>query len=200
MIRYATGEVKGKYGYYDDQGQLREVEYGATPDGGFKPTGNGLTLPSIVEAQPKKAEVKVVNGRRANVVRRKRPQQVPEEPRQSTRSRLDDPRVQLPSRRRQQPTADSVRRLPIRPAQPRQTARPAQPRQTARPAQPRQTARPVQPVQPVQLPQPDPISVFRSAQPVQPVQALPLNADRFLGHPAQNIDLNTGSYTIVYSG
>ena len=25
--RYATGEVKGKYGYYDDTGLLREVEY-----------------------------------------------------------------------------------------------------------------------------------------------------------------------------
>jgi len=30
--RYATGEVKGKYGYYDDTGLLREVEYGAEPD------------------------------------------------------------------------------------------------------------------------------------------------------------------------
>jgi len=30
--RYATGEVKGKYGYYDDTGLLREIEYGAEPD------------------------------------------------------------------------------------------------------------------------------------------------------------------------
>jgi len=29
--KYATGEVKGKYGYYDPTGMLREVEYGHTP-------------------------------------------------------------------------------------------------------------------------------------------------------------------------
>ena len=29
--KYATGEVKGKYGYYDDTGLFREVEYGHTP-------------------------------------------------------------------------------------------------------------------------------------------------------------------------
>lgn len=42
--RYATGEVKGKYGYYDDTGLFREVEYGAAPEMGFMPKGNGLTF------------------------------------------------------------------------------------------------------------------------------------------------------------
>ncbi|XP_026470614.1 uncharacterized protein LOC113374868 [Ctenocephalides felis] len=35
--KYPTGEVYGKYGYIDDQGQLREVEYGATSGRGFEP-------------------------------------------------------------------------------------------------------------------------------------------------------------------
>jgi len=42
--RYPTGEVKGKYGYYDDTGLFREVEYGAAPELGFIPEGNGLTF------------------------------------------------------------------------------------------------------------------------------------------------------------
>jgi len=42
--RYATGEVKGKYGYYDDTGLFREVEYGAEPEKGFMPQGEGLTF------------------------------------------------------------------------------------------------------------------------------------------------------------
>ena len=46
FFRYATGEVKGKYGYYDDLGQFREVEYGADPSG-FRPSGTGLQLPQV---------------------------------------------------------------------------------------------------------------------------------------------------------
>lgn len=36
-----NGEVRGKYGYYDDLGQLREIEYGANKMG-FVPTGTGI--------------------------------------------------------------------------------------------------------------------------------------------------------------
>ena len=42
--RYATGEVKGKYGYIDPTGALREVEYGATPGRGFEPRAEGLVV------------------------------------------------------------------------------------------------------------------------------------------------------------
>jgi len=42
--RYPTGEVKGKYGYYDDTGLFREVSYGAAPEEGFMPEGEGLTF------------------------------------------------------------------------------------------------------------------------------------------------------------
>jgi len=54
--RYPTGEVKGKYGYYDPSGLFREVEYGAAPEQGFMPEGNGLTFVApqnnIVEEKP----------------------------------------------------------------------------------------------------------------------------------------------------
>lgn len=37
--KYPTGEVQGKYGYVDDTGKLREIEYGASAKRGFEPAG-----------------------------------------------------------------------------------------------------------------------------------------------------------------
>lgn len=39
-----NGEVKGKYGYVDDTGKVRTIEYGATKYG-FAPSGEGITVP-----------------------------------------------------------------------------------------------------------------------------------------------------------
>lgn len=39
----ASGEVKGKYGYVDDSGNVREIEYGANKNG-FQPTGDGINV------------------------------------------------------------------------------------------------------------------------------------------------------------
>jgi len=204
--RYVTGEVKGKYGYYDDKGTLREVEYGATPEGGFNPTGSGLDIPDVPRTEdPITSTTTTKNGRKVKLVRRKRPLQ------QTVNNNRNDPRVQLPaSRRRQnQPTSATSevinRRLPIRgptvSQQPQNTnnqfsnfqpqpltlnTRPQQ--QQQRPTQPRQ---PVARPQPRQL-QPQPQPQQFAAQPFQ------VPANRFDGHPAQNIDLNTGSYTISY--
>jgi len=122
--RYANGEVRGKYGYYDDTGVLREVEYGATNDGGFVPTGNGLNLPDapVATAAPvthfaptpaPSTPVTSINGRRVKVVRRGRP--VKEQARSSQPLRTNDPRINLPSRRRQGGEIIN-RNLPIRPA------------------------------------------------------------------------------------
>ena len=89
--RYVTGEVKGKYGYYDDTGVLREVAYGASKMG-FEPTGTGLDFQDAPVAPaapfvaptvaPRSAPIAPVapvtrnnNGRRVKVVRRRRPQQ-----------------------------------------------------------------------------------------------------------------------------
>merc|ERR1712127_667491 len=43
--RLADGQVRGKYGYYDPTGQLREASYGASSEGGFQPNIQGLVLP-----------------------------------------------------------------------------------------------------------------------------------------------------------
>jgi len=52
-----TGEVNGKYGYVDDSGKLRVVEYGANRYG-FQPSGEGITVPSptLVELRPEEDE------------------------------------------------------------------------------------------------------------------------------------------------
>lgn len=52
-----TGEVSGKYGYVDDAGKLRVVEYGANKYG-FQPSGEGITVPSptLVELRPEEDE------------------------------------------------------------------------------------------------------------------------------------------------
>jgi hypothetical protein len=52
-----TGEVTGKYGYVDDSGKLRVVEYGANRYG-FQPSGEGITVPSptLVELRPEEDE------------------------------------------------------------------------------------------------------------------------------------------------
>lgn len=41
--KYPDGEVYGKYGYIDDTGTLREVEYGASRRG-FEPAGNEIQV------------------------------------------------------------------------------------------------------------------------------------------------------------
>lgn len=42
--KYPNGEVYGKYGFVDDTGNVREVEYGATRRG-FEPVGHGINVP-----------------------------------------------------------------------------------------------------------------------------------------------------------
>lgn len=42
--KLATGEVKGKYGYIDESGKVKLVEYGANKYG-FQPSGEGITVP-----------------------------------------------------------------------------------------------------------------------------------------------------------
>ncbi|XP_057336788.1 uncharacterized protein LOC130675232 [Microplitis mediator] len=48
--KLANGEVKGKYGFTDDTGKVRVVEYGANQYG-FQPSGEGITVapPTLVD-------------------------------------------------------------------------------------------------------------------------------------------------------
>jgi hypothetical protein len=174
--RYVTGEVKGKYGYYDDAGVLREVEYGASKMG-FEPSGSGLVGPDAALAHvgasapvaprpvapaapvaPIRATNIRSNGRRVKVVRRRKPQQTQSVSRESQRSaafetlneRTNDPRTILPQVRRQQFDNFSPIQQQEKPIINRRL--PIRPRTT--------TPRPAQPIQPVQPAQPAQFATF----------------------------------------
>merc|ERR1711884_453737 len=75
--RFVDGRVKGKYGYIDPEGNLREASYGAEAGRGFEPQIAGLELPPPVVAEveavneirqkPQVGEVRIINGRKALV-------------------------------------------------------------------------------------------------------------------------------------
>merc|ERR1712156_47752 len=57
--RLATGEVKGKYGYIDADGNLKETVYGGSSERGFEPRIDGVVVapPTLVD----ETEPEVVN-------------------------------------------------------------------------------------------------------------------------------------------
>merc|ERR1712045_29353 len=103
--RYQDGRVKGKYGYVDPDGNLREASYGAEAGRGFEPQIEGLELPPpvIAEAEaeavnevaqqpqfknfrPQKVnsragQIKIINGRRALVKKVRKVKATPAPPR-----------------------------------------------------------------------------------------------------------------------
>merc|ERR1712154_205254 len=54
--RFVDGRVKGKYGYVDPDGNLREASYGAEAGRGFEPQIEGLELPPPVIAEAQQVE------------------------------------------------------------------------------------------------------------------------------------------------
>ena len=60
--KLATGEVKGKYGYVDESGKVRVVEYGANKYG-FQPAGEGITVapPTLVDESTNKDGTQVLD-------------------------------------------------------------------------------------------------------------------------------------------
>jgi len=193
--RYVTGEVKGKYGYYDDTGVLREVAYGASKMG-FEPTGTGLDFQDAPVAPvapvvaptvaPRSAPIAPVapvtrnnNGRRVKVVRRRRPQQqsVAQETQRSAvletlndRNNQYDPRVNKQFQRKQQAGSERSQGVSKPIINRRLQIRPAA--TTPRPAQFSNFPQPAQPAQ-----------FAQSAQPAQSAQSA--HAQALRDHQAQ---------------
>lgn len=88
--KLATGEVKGKYGYVDETGKVRVVEYGANKYG-FQPSGEGITVapPTLVDETIKNRDVPDYE----DDVRPNRPYVRPNRPQQAPRPQ---PRPQFP--------------------------------------------------------------------------------------------------------
>merc|ERR1711976_846175 len=198
--RYVDGRVKGKYGYIDPEGLLREASYGAEAGRGFEPEISGLELPPpvtsdtqepafneipyVAPVQQKKfsnfqpnnnnGRIKVVNGRRALVkkVRRVKAAPAPQQfiDEQATKQ------ANLKARQQQLRTLEEHRRqlLEVQRQQQQQQSGGRQQQARAFSSFPRQQT-----------------EQFRSAAPaVQGVQA----SDPFIS----NVDLSSGSYSYAY--
>jgi hypothetical protein len=186
--RYPTGEVKGKYGYYDDTGILREVEYGATPEGGFEPRADNL----IEVSAPRPATTRPVAPPRTTPAPvTARPFIGPELPLPEQKAapvqsgKFANFQERTVVRRRRPVNADPRRKESARAQAP--VAR-AQPIRKAFPAVPE--PRPARPAAPV-------VEQFRSAL------AAPVSAPVFAPAPADlpyNINTQTGTYSFSYSG
>ncbi|XP_046406197.1 pupal cuticle protein 27 [Ischnura elegans] len=158
--KHPTGEVYGKYGYVDDVGRVREVEYGASRRG-FEPTGTDISVPPPTLHQNSAGGVDYEDDGQYR----------------------EDPRVYY-----QDQDSNSVSGG-VYSGQSRfdnfgsfgGSSRPAAQRPAQRPA-----------------PRPAPIPVAR-ADPA-PAPRRPVDPSLFRGHPATNFDVNTGSYSVSYSG
>jgi hypothetical protein len=157
--RYVTGEVKGKYGYYDPTGMLRETTYGAAPNRGFEPVIEGLVVagPTIHDES--------------------------------------DEKVFGPVQRAANPASNFQNFAPTEERSSRRVVKRKRPTQ-ARGEIPR---RPVE--FRAEVPQQRAVPAFRpqAASRFAPIQVA-ADPNAFFGHPAQNINLLDGSYTVNYSG
>lgn len=169
--KYPDGQVFGKYGYIDDQGKLRTVEYGASRRG-FEPAGSEIQVPPPT--------LKINNNYA-------RPLSEDEDDGQYR----EDPSVYYknePYSRPQSKIPQSIYRQPAYEPEPVYNPQPSY----------RPTSTPYRPsYQPAFRPQ----SNFGfSSQPNYynpPPPAYP-NYHPFQGHPATNVDLISGSYSVNY--
>merc|ERR1711971_587573 len=198
--RFVDGRVKGKYGYYDPEGVLREASYGAEAGRGFEPEISGLELPPPVTSNTQEAafneipdvapvqqkqfsnfqpnnnngRVKVVNGRRALVKKVRRVKATPA-PKQFIDEQATK-QANLKARQEQLRTLEEHRRqlLEVQRQQQQQQSGGRQQQARAFSSFPRHQT-----------------EQFRSAAPaVQGVQA----SDPFIS----SVDLSSGSYSYAY--
>ncbi|XP_070490565.1 uncharacterized protein Cpr97Eb [Chironomus tepperi] len=207
----ANGEVKGKYGYVDADGNVREISYGADRNG-FAPSGTDINVPPATihndrdSQYPALKEGEIDDGQYR-----------------------EDPNVYLDPRYNSKPSKAATQFKQFKPAPaPQQNYNYNSYQTTPAPVyEAPQTQRPVFQSKfsaPAQnnyyQPQPQQQNYYQAPQqnyyqaPAQPnyYQAPKQNYyqpknnfnpalhDIFQGHPASNIDINTGSYSVSYSG
>lgn len=207
----ANGEVRGKYGYVDDSGNLREVEYGANQNG-FQPSGDGISVaPAAVHnkdsSYPPLAAGEIDDGQYREDPLMYNDPRYNSKPSKASQFRVNASPAPRPAY--QQPAAPAYR-------PPQQTYRAQQqsyqaPQQSyiQEPQQEEQTERPsyfqsrfqspvaaVAPAQNYYQPQQQQ-NYYRPNNNNQYYQH-PDQVNIFQGHPATNLDLSTGSYSVTY--
>lgn len=195
----ANGEVKGKYGYVDDSGNLREIEYGANQNG-FHPTGTGINVAEAAPHNPKGSLYPALGPDEIDDGQYREDPTVYNDPKYNskpskaaTNFRFNQNKLSRPTSQKPQFFEESIpqERVPVQPKTSRPNYQPSF-----------QTAY-QQPT--YQQPQPNYFNYEQQQQPnyYQPAnnyyqpQAQP-QVNIFHGHPASNLDLSTGSYSVSY--
>jgi hypothetical protein len=190
--KYPDGEVFGKYGYVDDQGKLRTVEYGASRRG-FEPAGNEIQVPPpTLKINNNYAPAKPLGPNDEDDGQYREDPSVYYKNEPYARSQL---RYTAPQSIYREPQAVYEPEADYRPSYKPPAYRPPQPSYT--PPQPSYTA-----PQPSYQPSFRPQSSFNF--PSQPSYYNPPappaypNYQPFQGHPATNVDIASGSYSVNY--
>jgi hypothetical protein len=182
----ANGEVKGKYGYVDSDGNVREVEYGANKDG-FQPTGDGINVaPAAVHnaasSYPALGPDEIDDGQyREDPLMYNDPRYNSKPSKAAANFRYNAPQQQRPRVQQQQPQQNYIEQPQTQTERPYYQSRfsaPAQPQQQNY-YQPQQQQNYYRPPQNNYYQHPDQVNIFQ-------------------GHPATNLDLATGSYSVTY--
>ncbi|XP_053946599.1 uncharacterized protein LOC128855595 [Anastrepha ludens] len=198
--KYPGGEVFGKYGYLDDQGKLREIEYGASKRG-FEPAGSDINVPppTLTNNNPYPlGPNEIDDGQyREDPAVYYRDQKYNRPPVAASKFSLNN--LNQPQRSHYNPPAPQYYNPPPPPPpqQPRyqQFGFQHQPPQYRQPAPP-----PPPPPQPHYQPHYQPQYQHRSYQP-QPQPQYPYGSLPQHHHPAlKNLDIWSGSYSIDYTG
>lgn len=178
--KYPNGEVYGKYGYIDDQGKLREIEYGASRRG-FEPAGSEVNVapPTLTNNYPAKplGPNEEDDG------------QYREDP--SVYYKNDPYNVDPPQQSYSKPSFSSRFSQPS--YQPQSYQQPSYQQPSYQ--------QPSYQQQSYQQPSYRPQTTFNSfSQPKYNNPAPPAypNYNQFSGHPATNVDIFSGSYTVQY--
>ncbi|XP_053612892.1 activating signal cointegrator 1 complex subunit 2 homolog [Plodia interpunctella] len=206
--KYPNGDVAGKYGYVDENGKTREISYGASSKRGFEPQGAGIVVPPpSLNENPTNA---LADGQEDDGQYREDPK-IYEDPKYNGRAQ----------------SRPSFKQF-LQPSQPTAQPEPQYQRYQSQPSQFRSAPLYTQQTNtynqsPQQFPQERPQSQIFHQQPqfsYQAYTAQPYNQyqnqyqnqpqyqsqnyqqnfNPFVGHPAQNFDPNTGSYTINFTG
>jgi Insect cuticle protein len=196
----AGGEVKGKYGYVDDSGNLREIEYGANHNG-FQPTGDGINVAPAAQHNQQSTYPALGAGEIDDGQYREDPLMYNDPRYDSKPSKASQFRVNAspaPARPAYQPSQSAQ---PFRAPQPAVRAPAPQQNYYEEPVTERayfqsRFQAPAQNYyqQPQQQAQPN---YYRPQQSYSNYQH-PDQVNIFQGHPASNLDLSTGSYTVTY--
>ncbi|XP_016914200.1 uncharacterized protein LOC107999057 [Apis cerana] len=118
-----TGEVKGKYGFVDDTGKVRVVEYGANQYG-FQPAGEGITVapPTLVDETTSKEALQPHNYQEEQYQQPPPPRQPPVRAPAPRPAPLQQQQIQYEQPAYQHPTQTHTQAVYSPPLPPRQSS------------------------------------------------------------------------------